>query len=91
MQQIVGVKFSTYGKLSTKTYCYKTDIPDLKVGDWCVAMVKGDPSTVCVVEKEVLNPEARSRATAWLVCKIDLLPYLEREKNEIMNRRSTDA
>ena len=92
MQSYVAVRYSNNGQLSPKSYCFLSDIPDLKTGDYCIVMSpKEEPVVVQVTDHNVIRSDIQALATKWLVCKIDLLPYLEKERTRIMNRRHTDV
>jgi predicted GTPase len=81
-KKIVAVRFSDKGMLSEKSYSYFTDIEDIAVGDWCNVVVNKDPKTVMVTEISGLSAEQESKASKWLVNRIDLNAYEERLKKQ---------
>lgn len=92
----VGVIFPDksegYTSPSLKRYHYKTDIPDIQLGDDCIVNVSGKHVLVKVVEiwaKPVDLPNGR--ATKWIVQKVDHKAYeariLKEERVKVLKKR----
>ena len=83
----VSVKFSS--GYQEKTYAYLTDIDDVSVGDTVVVESPHSGMTCVVVKGIDDSAEAISKATKWVVCKVNDTAYrarieAEREKAKIL-------
>lgn len=87
MLKIVSVKFPavfSYSGSNNKTYVYMTDL-DVDVGDTVVVDSPSAGFTCVKVTKIDEDAVAVSKATKWVVCKIDAEAYkarIEREKQK---------
>lgn len=67
--------FASYNR-----YTYFTDISGLEVGDFVVVCVNKLFKIVQVTKTENLTIEERSKATAWIVQKIDVKQYIKQQE-----------
>jgi hypothetical protein len=81
---IIGVKFPTgRNAVSTTTYYYLNNIPDLKFGDWLIVIVRQQPVCVMVVDVDVQEPSKREKAFKWTAFKISIPENLDSIKPTI--------
>lgn len=78
MTYYVKVKFVNQYATSTN-YSFKADIPYLKEGDYVVCDTKAG---LAVGKVESITDTADSKATAWIVCKIDVESHTKRLEKE---------
>jgi len=57
--------------LPSKSYAYFTDL-DLTVGDWTIVMPRDWPVCVKVVQTENIPEKAASKATKYILQKLDI-------------------
>ena len=97
-QKFVSVTFERSGKFEapSKEYTYMTDL-DLVEGDRVVVEANDEYKVVTVVSVRGLTANQRSRATKWVVCKVDISAHEERLRkaaiaqeirNKLQERRS---
>jgi hypothetical protein len=75
---IIGVKFPTgRNAVSSITYYYFNNIPDLKFGDWLIVIVRQQPVCAMVTELNVQKPYKREKAFKWTAFKISIPKNLD--------------
>lgn len=91
-KRIIAVRFLQSNGLSPKEYSYFTDDDSIEVGDHCVVHVVSNdygsgPRIVHVTQTEGLSVGVRNKATKWIVQKVDMAGYEERQrKHELVTQ-----
>lgn len=82
----ITVKFAgAYG--SVKTYVYQTDIEGIEVGDTVVVDAPSSGMTCVKVVSVEESADSVTRATKWIVAKVDVQSY--KDRLEADKRRAT--
>lgn len=83
-KRIVTVTF--VGSSIDKEYAYCTDILDIKQGDCVVVDTQYGAKTANVSKVKGLSKQARSLASKWVICRVDLEEFKKRlEKYELIS------
>lgn len=81
--RIVQVSFNRQNGMRLERYAYMTDIADIDVGDVVVVDSPNSGLTLVTVETLEETPESVSKATKWIVDRVNVKAYharLERDK-----------
>ena len=83
-KKVVAVKF--VGQTNNdKEYSYMTDIMDIEVSDLVVVDTQYGFKTAIVQKVQALSKAARSAASKWVVCRVDLEEFRQKlEKYELV-------
>lgn len=83
-KKVVAVKF--VGQTNNdKEYSYFTDIMDIEVSDLVVVATQYGFKTAIVQKVQALSKTARSAASKWIVCRVDLEEFRQKlEKYELV-------
>jgi hypothetical protein len=87
MKKVIGVKFANDdNKLTSKTYSYYTNDPNIKVGNAVVVAVgsrgKEVPTIAFVTQAEGLSKAQIANAKKWIVSTVDLTEYRANQERE---------
>ena len=88
MKRVISVKFASDGgnSFNSKSYSYYTDDDTIQIGDYVVVAVDSMhnliPKVTQVAETHGLSKNDRDKACKWIVGKIDLLEYKEKQAIE---------